>query len=88
MPRSPYKGLVSTVNLVSQTSQHIVVFRTSAHFHTWSTPRTLALYADCVLISGNILGALFYFVAPILEVITFLYFHGSPRVDIAEIRES
>ena len=30
------------------------------------TPTTLPLYADCVLISGNILGALFIHVAPIL----------------------
>ena len=30
------------------------------------TPTTLPLYADCVLISGNILGTLFIHVAPIL----------------------
>ena len=49
-----------------------MVFRTSADFHAWllyKPPLTLLLYAGYVLIPENILGALFFDVAPILVMV-------------------
>ena len=49
-----------------------MVFRTSADFHAWllyKPPLTLLLYAGCVLLPENILGALFFDVAPILVMV-------------------